>query len=81
MKAVLSVVVLLLAVLGFSSLFVVEEGHRSIIIEFGKVKMDKEDLAQVYKPGLHFKMPLIATPPIWGSCGNARSKPSSRHRS
>lgn len=45
----------------FTSLFVVEEGNRGIVLRFGKVLRDANDVPQVYEPGLHFKMPLIDT--------------------
>lgn len=42
-----------------SALFVVPEGQRAIVIQFGKIQRDTEDRVLVYEPGLHFKMPLI----------------------
>ncbi|MBP9641942.1 protease modulator HflC [Budvicia aquatica] len=43
----------------FTSLFVVEEGNRGIVLRFGKVLRDAKDVPRVYEPGLHFKLPLI----------------------
>lgn len=52
-----------LLVLGFcfyGSVFVVEEGTRVIVIQFGKVKRDADtNETRVYQPGLHFKIPLF----------------------
>lgn len=45
----------------FTSLFVVQEGNRGIVLRFGKVLRDAQDNPKVYEPGLHFKMPLIDT--------------------
>lgn len=45
----------------FTSLFVVEEGSRGIVLRFGKVLRDAKDVPRVYEPGLHFKLPLIDT--------------------
>jgi membrane protease subunit HflC len=46
--------------LGYSSLFVVSEGQRGIVIQFGKVKRDSAtDETSVYGPGIHFKVPVI----------------------
>ena len=54
------VVVVLIAMLGLSAVFVVPEGQKAIVLEFSKVKKDSEDAAVVYEPGLQFKMPFIA---------------------
>ncbi len=48
-----------LLILSISSLFVVKEGQRGIVMQFGKVKRDAADLTVVYEPGLHFKLPLV----------------------
>lgn len=45
----------------FTSLFVVEEGNRGIVLRFGKVLRDSQDVPRVYEPGLHFKVPFIDT--------------------
>ena len=50
-------VVLLALTMG--SLFVVEEGERGIVIQFGKVRKDDSGQTVVYEPGLHFKVPLF----------------------
>ncbi|WP_445400720.1 protease modulator HflC [Zobellella sp. An-6] len=60
MKRVLLVVLGLFAVVLYSSVFVVGEGERGIVLQFGKVKREQgSDLPTVYQPGLHFKVPLI----------------------
>ncbi|ENY73902.1 protease modulator HflC [Aeromonas diversa] len=51
--------VAVIALLGFTSVFVVDEGQRGIVVQFGKVKRDGEGLPKLYEPGLHFKVPLI----------------------
>jgi membrane protease subunit HflC len=51
---------LVLVVLSFSSIFVVTEGQRAIVLVFSKVLKDGDDKAVVYGPGLHFKMPFFA---------------------
>ncbi|HIG41289.1 MAG: protease modulator HflC [bacterium] len=50
---VLAFVVLLLAVLGSNSVFVVTELERAVLLEFGRVVRSDVD------PGLHFKKPFI----------------------
>ncbi|MBM7456718.1 membrane protease subunit HflC [Oceanisphaera litoralis] len=60
MKRVLIVVLALVAIVLYSSVFVVVEGERGIVLQFGKVKREQgSDLPTVYEPGLHFKVPMI----------------------
>ncbi|GAB3013864.1 protease modulator HflC [Bowmanella dokdonensis] len=56
------VLIIVLVILGFGSIFVVEEGYRGIVIQFGKVRRDDQtDQTIVYEPGLHLKLPFIDT--------------------
>lgn len=60
MKNFVAVLVIVAIVLGISSIFVVKEGQRAIVVQFGKVLRDAETGAPtVYEPGLHFKLPFI----------------------
>ncbi|HET8816802.1 MAG TPA: protease modulator HflC [Pseudidiomarina sp.] len=60
MKNLIGVLVILAIVLGFSSLFVIKEGERAIVVQFGKVQRSAETgLPIVFEPGLHFKLPFI----------------------
>ncbi|MDP0267474.1 protease modulator HflC [Glaesserella parasuis] len=52
---VLSVVAFIL----FQSVVVVQEGQRGIMLRFNKVHRDADNKVIVYKPGLHFKVPVI----------------------
>lgn len=62
MKNLLIAVVVLFAILLSGSLFVVSEGERAIVIQFGKVQRDDATgETRVFAPGLHFKYPLIDT--------------------
>ena len=56
MKSIVSaVLVLILVILGSSSLFVVKETERAVLLQFGElVRADIE-------PGLHFKLPYVNT--------------------
>lgn len=55
-------VLALLLVLVVSSVFVIYEGQRGIVFQFSKIKRDSvTDQMMVFEPGLHFKMPFIAT--------------------
>lgn len=57
-KSFLLIVVVVLVAL-YASLFVVQEGQRGIVLRFGKVLRDNENKPLVYAPGVHFKLPLI----------------------
>jgi len=60
MKNLAIAVLVLLAVLASGSLFVVTEGERAIVIQFGKVQRDDATGdTKVFEPGLHFKLPFI----------------------
>ncbi len=53
------VILLVAAIVGFSSIFVVDEGERAIVKRFGKIGKDAEDNVMVYSPGLHLKVPFL----------------------
>jgi membrane protease subunit HflC len=59
MKNFSIIAVVVVVFLAFSSLFVVKEGERGIVIQFGKVKRDSDQVTRVYEPGLHFKLPIF----------------------
>jgi modulator of FtsH protease HflC len=43
-----------------SSLFVIDESQRGIVVQFGKViREGNDDITKVYEPGLHWKWPFI----------------------
>lgn len=60
MKNFIALIIVALGLLVFGSLFVVEEGNKAIVIQFGKVQRDSEtDLTRVFDPGLHLKLPFF----------------------
>ncbi len=59
MKNFSIVLIITLLILSVSSVFVVKEGQRGIVMQFGKVKRDSAGLTVVYEPGLQFKLPLV----------------------
>jgi membrane protease subunit HflC len=60
MKNFSIIFIVLFLVLGVSSVFVVNEGERGIVLKFKKIKRDSETgEMKVYEPGLHFKIPLF----------------------
>jgi membrane protease subunit HflC len=60
MKNFIIVIIVALALLASGSLFVVEEGSKAIVIQFGKVQRDSETgETKVFEPGLQFKLPFL----------------------
>jgi len=60
MKNFIVVIIIALGALVLSSLFVVDEGEKAIVIQFGKVQRDNANQETVvFEPGLHFKLPVI----------------------
>ncbi|CAI8216555.1 MAG: Modulator of FtsH protease HflC [Glaciecola sp. HTCC2999] len=59
MKNIIIAIIVILGVLASGSLFVVKEGTRAIVIQFGKVQKDGESVTKVFEPGLYFKVPFI----------------------
>ncbi|MDA7793165.1 protease modulator HflC [Glaciecola sp.] len=62
MKNIIIAIIVILGVLASGSLFVVKEGTRAIVIQFGKVQKDSgTEITKVFTPGLYFKVPFIDT--------------------
>ena len=59
MRKFLTPVILVIIAILYSSIVVVQEGSRGIMLRFGKVHRDADNKVVVYEPGLHFKIPLI----------------------
>jgi membrane protease subunit HflC len=60
MKNFIALLIVALGFLVFGSLFVVEEGSRAIVIQFGKVQRDSDTgVTNVFEPGLHLKLPFF----------------------
>ncbi|WP_417618073.1 protease modulator HflC [Oceanisphaera sp.] len=60
MKKGLMVILALAVIVLYASVFVVVEGERGIVLQFGKVKREQgTEQPTVYGPGLHFKVPMI----------------------
>lgn len=59
MRSFSVIALVIVAMLSFSAIFVVNEGQRAIVIQFGKVQRDAEGVTIVKEPGLHFKLPLL----------------------
>ncbi|CAM3112844.1 protease modulator HflC [Vibrio rarus] len=57
-KLMIPVVVVIIALL-LMSVFVVPEGERGIVVRFGRILKDNNEMSRIYEPGLHFKMPLF----------------------
>lgn len=62
MKNLVGVIIVIVGVLLYGSVFFVQEGSRAIVIQFGKVQKDSDTgETKVFAPGLHFKLPFIDT--------------------
>ncbi|PTC00668.1 protease modulator HflC [Thalassospira xiamenensis] len=60
MKNLVAIIIIVAIAIGLSSVFVIKEGERGILIQFGKVQRDADTGEPVvFEPGLHFKIPLI----------------------
>jgi membrane protease subunit HflC len=60
MKNFIALIIVALGLLIFGSLFVVEEGNKAIVIQFGKVQRNNETGdTTVFEPGLHLKLPFF----------------------
>ncbi len=55
------VLVLLLIIGASSTMFVVDQRERALVLSFGKVKTNDKNEPLVYDPGLHFRMPFMDT--------------------
>lgn len=51
-------VVILAALLGLNSIYVIDETQRALKLRFGKVLRDANELPVVYEPGIHFRYPI-----------------------
>tara|TARA_R110002126_G_scaffold146224_17_gene292168 strand:+ start:1672 stop:2553 length:882 start_codon:yes stop_codon:yes gene_type:complete len=59
MKNFIIAIIVVVAIIVVSALFVVPEGQRAIVTQFGKIERDAAGQVVVYEPGLHLKMPMI----------------------
>lgn len=59
MRKLLIPLILALIVVGFMSVFVVDEGERGIVIRFGRVLKNDDNMSRIYQPGLQFKVPFL----------------------
>lgn len=59
MKNLTIAIIVSLVILGFGSIFVVYEGSRSIVIQFGKVQKNSAGETNVFEPGIHLKLPFL----------------------
>jgi modulator of FtsH protease HflC len=59
MKNFMLALLALVAIVVYSSVFVVQEGERGIVFQFSKIQRDAGGAVVVFEPGLHFKLPMI----------------------
>ena len=53
MKVTAAILAVLLALIGFNSMYVVNEGQNALVVQFGRIVRSSD------QPGLHFKLPLL----------------------
>ncbi|MGC1550465.1 MAG: protease modulator HflC [Rhodanobacter sp.] len=53
MKVTAAILAVLLALIGFNSMYVVSEGQNALVLQFGRIVRSSD------QPGLHFKLPLL----------------------
>lgn len=57
-KFVVPIILVAIFVL-LSSVFIINEGDRGIVIRFGRILKNDNNMAMIYQPGLHFKLPFF----------------------
>jgi modulator of FtsH protease HflC len=55
----IAVIILLMLIVGYSSLYTVRQGQAAIALRLGKIKENADGQAIIYNPGLHFKIPIL----------------------
>ena len=59
MKLVTPIIALILVLFLANSAFVVREGQSALLLQFGRIEGADSQAGADYKPGLHFKLPLV----------------------
>jgi len=59
MKNLSIALIVTILICAIASVFVIKEGQRGIVMQFGKVKRDLEGVTVVFEPGLQFKLPFV----------------------
>ena len=59
MRNLLMLLLLSVVLLGYFSVFIVNEGQVAIVSRVGEFLKDSEDKAIIYRPGLHLKIPFV----------------------
>lgn len=54
-------ILLVVTLFAYSSLYIVKEGERALVLFLGKIQIDKNNQPMVKMPGLHAKVPLLDT--------------------
>ena len=59
MKLLPPIIALIIVVLLANSAFIVKEGQSALLLQFGRIEGADANDTSDYKPGLHFKMPIV----------------------
>src|SRR5689334_7178708 len=60
-KSFAALIIILVAIVFFSTVYTVEEGTRGLVLRLGDITLNQEGKPNIVKPGLHFKWPFINT--------------------
>lgn len=78
-KIISIAVIIFLLLLGFNSAYTVEEGESALLQRLGKIVTDENtETPIIFKPGLHFKIPLIDHVRIFDTRVQSLSTPASQ---
>lgn len=61
LKSLISVIIVILLILAYSSFYTVHEGERAFLLRLGSVVTNSKGMPVVKGPGLHMKAPFITT--------------------
>ena len=59
-KGLFSIIgLIIILIVGSKSIYIVEETEKGLVLRFGKVVRDSENIPEVNPPGLHIKVPFV----------------------
>ncbi|WP_158675183.1 protease modulator HflC [Candidatus Pantoea edessiphila] len=59
MHKIITLIIIVILMMCRTSLCIVNEGHKAILVRFSKIVRDKNNNIKLLEPGLHFKIPFI----------------------
>ncbi|MEM9243535.1 MAG: protease modulator HflC [Pseudomonadota bacterium] len=58
-KNLIIIVIVVVAVLAYFSLFTVNQTQEAIVLRLGKITLNADGKAKIYRPGLHIRLPFV----------------------